>query len=173
MRRQPWDRGLPACTGASTFQEDAGWKPAVPGSISFPGARTSRLLFLIGGAAAALLFLSATTASAAGDAARGKAVFAKCRFCHQLGEGAKNSVGPALNGIVGSPSASRPGYVYSAAMKAWGRPWDEADLRAFLAAPAATVPHTRMTFQGLPDPQAIDDVIAYLATFGPDGRSPP
>lgn len=148
------DRRLPVCF----LSTRAGGKPAVPGNMLLP---------------AVLLLLSATSAFAGGDPAKGKAVFAKCHFCHQLGEGAKNSVGPELNGVVGRPAASLPGYTYSAAMKAWGRNWDDADLQAFLASPSAVVPHTKMTFQGLRDPQAIEDVIAYLRQFGPDGRSAP
>ena len=37
----------------------------------------------------------------AGDAAAGEKVFAKCKACHQVGEAAKNAVGPNLNGISG------------------------------------------------------------------------
>ena len=35
------------------------------------------------------------------DAAAGENVFGVCKACHQIGENAKNGVGPALNGIVG------------------------------------------------------------------------
>ncbi|MDQ0392620.1 c-type cytochrome [Labrys monachus] len=144
------DRRLAACS----FQRKVRWKPAVPGTLLF-------------------LLLAATPAQAGGDADKGRAAFAKCRFCHQLGEGAKNSVGPVLNGVVGRPAASQPGYAYSAAMKASGKTWDDAALRAFLAAPAAVVPHTKMTFAGVRDAGTIDDILAYLIRFGPDGRAVP
>ena len=38
--------------------------------------------------------LVASPAFAAGDAAAGEKVFAKCKTCHQVGETAKNVVGP-------------------------------------------------------------------------------
>ena len=37
------------------------------------------------------------------DAALGEKVFNKCKACHQIGESAKNAVGPVLNGIVNRP----------------------------------------------------------------------
>ena len=36
------------------------------------------------------------------DAAAGERTFAQCRTCHQIGETAKNAVGPQLNGLFGS-----------------------------------------------------------------------
>jgi cytochrome c len=40
------------------------------------------------------------------DAAAGEKVFAKCKICHQIGEGAKNMVGPVLSGVVGRKAGS-------------------------------------------------------------------
>src|ERR687898_495091 len=34
------------------------------------------------------------------DAAAGEKVFGVCKACHQIGETAKNGVGPTLNGII-------------------------------------------------------------------------
>ena len=119
----------------------------------------------------ALLLLASPTLAA--DPVNGKASFARCGICHRVGEGAKNVVGPELNGVVGRPAGSVPGYAYSQAMKASGKTWDGASLRAFLASPSAVVPGTRMTFAGLRDPAAIDDVIAYLKTFDAEGKTKP
>jgi hypothetical protein len=47
-------------------------------------------------------------ASGAQDAALGEKVFLKCKACHQIGEGAKDAVGPVLNGIVGRPAKASP-----------------------------------------------------------------
>ena len=60
-------------------------------------------------AAAALMALGGS-AQAAGDAAKGKADFtsALCATCHQIGPGAKNLVGPELNGIVGARPRASP-----------------------------------------------------------------
>lgn len=43
---------------------------------------------------AAMLLGTSTVALSAGDSAEGEKVFAKCKVCHQIGEGAKNAVGP-------------------------------------------------------------------------------
>jgi cytochrome c len=104
------------------------------------------------------------------DAAAGEKVFAKCKICHQLGEGAKNLVGPELNGVVGRKAGSVEGYSYSPANKSSGVTWDEANLKEYLKNPKAKVPGTKMIFAGLPNEKDIDDVIAYLKQYGPDGK---
>jgi cytochrome c len=126
---------------------------------------------VVPGALLALLLLSSP--AFAGDAVKGKAGFARCAACHRVGEGAKNVVGPQLNGIVGRPAASAPDYVYSQALKTSGKIWDEASLRLFLAHPSAVVPGTKMTFAGIRDDATVDDVIAYLATFDAEGKAKP
>ena len=119
--------------------------------------------------ALAILALAPCPARSA-DAAAGEAVYQRCRPCHQIGEKAKNSVGPPLNGIVGRPAAAVEGYSYSAALRASGLTWDEATLRSYVKAPRDIVPGTRMAFAGLEEAADLDDVIAYLEQFGPDGQ---
>src|SRR5246500_2361091 len=85
---------------------------------------------------------AAGTARAAGDAAAGEKVFLKCRACHQIGEGAKDAVGPVLNGIVGRKAGTYPGYNYSDANKNSGITWDEATLQKYLANPQGVVKGT-------------------------------
>ena len=109
-------------------------------------------------------------ASAAQDAAAGEKVFAKCKICHQIGEGAKNMVGPVLNGVVGRPAGTYEGYHYSDANKNSGITWDEATLKEYLRDPKAKVPGTKMVFPGLKSDDDIANVIAYLKQFGPDGK---
>jgi cytochrome c len=106
----------------------------------------------------------------AGDAALGEKVFLKCRACHQIGETAKNAVGPVLNGVVGRKAGTYPDYSYSDANKNSGLTWDEATLKEYLKNPRAKVPGTKMIFAGLPKDEDIDNVIAYLKQFGPDGK---
>lgn len=77
-------------------------------------------------------------------------VFEACAHCHQIGDGARATNGPALTGIVGKPVASTD-YPYSAAMRTSGLIWNEATLRDFLADPAEIVPGSRMRFDGLPE----------------------
>jgi cytochrome c len=119
-------------------------------------------------AGAALLFpMGAATAQ---DAAAGEKVFAKCKICHQIGEGAKNMVGPVLSGVVGRKAGSYPDYHYSDANKGSGITWDEATLKEYLRDPKAKVPGTKMVFPGLKSDDDIANVIAYLKQFGPDGK---
>jgi cytochrome c len=109
-------------------------------------------------------------AAGAQDAAAGEKVFAKCKICHQIGEGAKNMVGPVLNGVVGRKAGTYAGYHYSDANEKSGITWDEAELKKYLKDPKGVVPGTKMIFPGLPDEKDIDNVIAYLKQFGPDGK---
>ncbi len=79
-------------------------------------------------------------------AEKGAKVFKKCKACHKVGEKAKNSTGPILNGIWGRPAATVDGFKYSKAMKgagAEGLIWDEATLSGYLAAPKNTSKATR------------------------------
>ena len=71
---------------------------------------------------AVMLVASSGPALAQGDAAKGKAAFAKCAICHQIGPGAKTLVGPELNGAVGRKAASVPDYasMYSPGIKKLG-----------------------------------------------------
>ena len=72
--------------------------------------------------------LMSGAALAAGDAAKGKKVYNKCKACHSLKAG-KNKIGPSLNGIIGRASASEDGFKYSKAMKGANLTWDEETLQ--------------------------------------------
>ncbi len=121
--------------------------------------------------AASVAFAALTgSALAAGDPAAGEKVFAKCKACHQVGEGAKNAVAPELNGIDGRKAGSVEGYNYSEAMKNSGITWNEDSFKEFVKNPKAKGPGTKMIFQGLASEKDQDDVWAYLAQFGADGK---
>ena len=124
---------------------------------------------LIFAALSAIATISSVPAMAQ-DAAAGEKVFLQCKVCHQIGEGAKNSVGPVLNGVVGRPAGTFAGYSYSDANKTSGLTWDEATLTDYLKNPRAKVPGTKMTFAGLKKDEDIANVIAYLKTYGADGK---
>jgi len=113
---------------------------------------------------------SAGQAFAAGDAAAGEKVFAKCKACHQVGEGAKNAVAPELNGLSGRKAGTVEGYNYSEPMKASGITWDEASFKEFIKNPKAKVPGTKMIFQGLASEGDQDNVWAYLSQYKADGK---
>lgn len=114
-------------------------------------------------------FLSTASASAQ-DAAAGEKVFAQCKACHQVGETAKNAVGPLLNGLFGRKSGTIEGFNYSPANKNSGITWDEATFRDYIKDPKAKIPGTKMIFPGLKNPQQIDDIIAYLKQFDSTGK---
>jgi cytochrome c len=111
--------------------------------------------------------------AAAQDAAAGEKVYGKCRACHQVGEGAKNLVGPELNGLIGRKAGTVEGYNYSAANKNSGIVWDEASFREYIRDPKATIPETKMTYAGLKSDSEIDSIVAYLKTFDKDGKKMP
>ena len=105
-----------------------------------------RKLLGVAVASVAALMALGGSAFAAGDAAKGKEVFttALCATCHQVGPGAKNGVGPELNGIVGRKAASVADYPsYSAGMKklgAEGCVWTEENIDKWIANPKAMIP---------------------------------
>ena len=119
---------------------------------------------------AGMALIASVGGAAAQDAAAGEKVFAKCKICHQIGEGAKNLVGPVLNAVVGRKAGTYPDYHYSDANKNSGITWDEATLKEYLRDPKAKVPGTKMVFPGLKSDDDIANVIAYLKQFGPDGK---
>ena len=104
------------------------------------------------------------------DSAAGEKVFVKCRACHQIGENARNAVGPNLNGLIGRHSGSVEGYSYSDANKNSGLTWDEATFRDYIKNPRAKIPGTKMIFVGLQNETEIDSLIAYLKEFAADGK---
>lgn len=108
-------------------------------------------------------------AVAQGNAAAGEKDFVVCRACHQIGPGAKNFVGPVLNGVVGRKAGTYPGFDYSEANKNSGIDWTEANLQKYLADPQGMVKGTKMIFPGINNPEKVNDIIAYLKTFKPDG----
>lgn len=117
----------------------------------------------------AVLALS-TLAVRAQDITAGERSFNKCRACHQIGETAKNGVGPQLNGLRGRHSGSVDGYSYSAANKNSGITWDEPTFADYIKDPKAKIPGTKMVFAGIKNEQEIKDLTAYLKQFDGDGR---
>ncbi len=125
-----------------------------------------RRLLSVAALGAALL----PSVASAQDAAAGEKVFAQCRACHQVGETAKNGVGPHLNGLVGRHSGAVEGYNYSEANKKSGLTWDEATFLDYIKDPKAKIPGTKMVYAGLKDEQRAKDLFAYLKTFAADGK---
>lgn len=120
--------------------------------------------------AAAWVILSSPGLAVAQDAASGEKVFAQCRACHQVGETAKNGVGPHLNGLFTRKAGNVEGYNYSPANKNSGLTWDEATFREYIKDPRAKIPGTKMVYAGLKDDKRIEDLIAYLKQFDASGK---
>jgi len=104
-------------------------------------------------------------AGAAPDLARGQQIFDHtCRNCHSLEVGV-NKVGPSLWHVVGRPSATIDGFMYSDAMHALHATWTPEALNIYLQNPRGDVHGARMFFKGLPDATDRADVIAYLRSL--------
>lgn len=110
--------------------------------------------------------------AAAQDVEAGQRSFNKCRACHQIGEGARNLVGPQLNGLIGRHSGSVEGYAYSIANKNSGLTWDEVTFTDYIKDPKAKIPGTKMIFAGIKSEKEIVDLIAFLKQYDTDGRKP-
>jgi cytochrome c len=114
----------------------------------------------------AVLFVATGAGQAsAQDAAAGEKVFLVCKVCHQVGESAKNAVGPVLNGLFGRKAGTVDGFSYSEGNKHSGITWDDATFSEYIKDPKAKVPGTKMVFAGIKDEQKIKDLIAYLHTY--------
>lgn len=121
-------------------------------------------------AAAAAMFAAGVGAAAAQDVAAGEKQFAKCRPCHMVGEGAKNLVGPSLNGLDGRKSGTVEGYNYSAANKDSGITWGDAAFLEYIKDPKAKIPGTKMVFAGVKDENDAKNLWAFLKQYGADGK---
>lgn len=117
-----------------------------------------------------VLSFGLSSVAQAQDAAAGEKVFNVCRACHQVGETAKNTVGPILNGLFGRKSGSIPGYNYTDANKNSGITWDEATFSEYIKDPRAKIPGTKMVFAGLKDETRIKDLIAFLKQYDASGK---
>jgi cytochrome c len=124
-------------------------------------------------ASALIILVSSVAASAAlaQDVAAGKSSFNKCLACHAIGEGAKNKVGPELNGLDGRKSGTAPDYSYSDANKNSGITWNEAEFKDYIKDPKAKVPGTKMIFAGIKNEKEINDLWAYVSQYDKDGKT--
>ena len=114
--------------------------------------------------------LAHSTAALAQSPEAGERVFVQCRACHQVGETARNVIGPNLNGLFGRTSGSVEGFAYSDANKKAGITWSEATFREYITDPKAKIPGTKMIFAGIKNPNQVTDLIAYLKQFDASGK---
>jgi cytochrome c len=126
--------------------------------------------------AAALLAAPAAEAAETADAERGAQLWVQCRSCHDLGEGARNRVGPHLNGLFGRPAAGIEGYAYSEDMEragADGLVWTAETIDHYIENPRSLVTGTRMAFRGIEEAEDRADLIAFLRRYSASPRDIP
>jgi cytochrome c len=120
--------------------------------------------------AVAALIAASTGVGLAQDLEKGANVFKQCLVCHSIGEGAKNKIGPELNGLDGRQSGGAPGYSYSDSNKNSGIVWNETTFKEYIKDPRAKIPGTKMIFPGVKSEQQVDDLWAYIKQFDASGN---
>ena len=120
--------------------------------------------------ALALTSLTAASGAWAQDAAAGKTSFNKCLACHAIGEGAKNKVGPELNGLDGRKAGTAANYSYSDGNKNSGITWGKDVFLEYIKDPKAKIPGTKMVFAGIKNEKEANDLWAYVSSFDKDGK---
>jgi cytochrome c len=121
-------------------------------------------------AIAATMLVAGVDMAQAQDIAAGETAFKKCAACHEIGEGAKNKVGPEFNGLDGRKAGSVQGYNYSDANKSSGITWNEAEFVDYIRDPRKRIAGTKMFFPGIKSETEAKNLWAYLRQFGPDGK---
>ena len=109
-------------------------------------------------------------AAQAQDLAAGENSFKKCLACHAVGEGAKNKVGPLVNGLEARKSGTIEGYSYSEANKNSGITWSKETFLDYIKDPRAKIPGTKMIFPGIKNETEANNLWVYLASFDASGK---
>jgi len=119
---------------------------------------------------AVCMSMAGASSAPAQDAAAGENSFKKCLACHSIGEGAKNKVGPELNGLDGRKSGTADGFSYSDANKGSGITWNKDQFLEYIKDPKAKIPGTKMAFAGIKNEKEAQDLWAYISQFDKDGK---
>ena len=98
----------------------------------------------------------------AADIAAGQAEFNKCKICHTVDSGGRNTVGPNLHGIFGRKAGTSDKFAHSEAIKNSGVVWDDDTLAKYLRNPREFIPGGKMAFPGIKDDEQIANLLAYL-----------
>jgi cytochrome c len=115
--------------------------------------------------------MAAASGALAQDAAAGKTSFNKCLACHAIGDGAKNKVGPELNGLDGRKSGTAEGYSYSEPNKNSGITWNKDQFLDYIKDPKAKIPGTKMVFAGIKKEKEANDLWAFISQYDKDGKT--
>ena len=119
---------------------------------------------------AAIALLASMGLCRAQDLAAGELQFKKCAPCHDVGDKAKNKIGPVLNGLNGRKSGTIPSFKYSEANKSSGITWDEAQFLDYIKDPKAKIPGTIMVFVGIKNEVDAKNLWTYLKQFDAEGK---
>jgi cytochrome c len=125
---------------------------------------TNRLLIV------SIILATSIGSASAQDLAAGATSFKKCASCHELGDNAKNKVGPLLNGLEGRRTGTIAGYNYSDANKNSGIVWNDEQFLDYIKDPKKKIPGTKMVFAGIKNENEAKSLWAYLKQFGADGK---
>ena len=120
---------------------------------------------------AVTLFHGSVFAENISSISSGAKIFKKCQNCHQIGEDAKNRVGPQLNNIFGRSAGVLPGVKYSKNMIQAGEEglvWNIETLNLFIENPKGLIAKTRMSFRGLKKEDDRKNLLLYLSKFSKD-----
>jgi cytochrome c len=128
-----------------------------------------KALYLI--AIIASLVIKTASAQTAGDAARGARAFQACAACHSIKAG-EHMTGPSLADVWNRKAGTVRGFErYSDALKRSNVVWNDASLEQWLSSPEKFIPASSMTFPGLREKQARQDVAAFLQSVS-QGKAP-
>lgn len=128
------------------------------------------------GLAAMIFAATSAFSNEIGDAEKGEAVFRECSECHSVGQGAKNRVGPHLNGIFGRRAAGVDGFDYSNGLTRMGKDglvWNFDLLDRYVQNPKAFASDTRMAYKGLKDAGQRSDLLSFLRRYSDDPSNIP
>ncbi len=107
------------------------------------------------------------------DPDKGERLFRACSSCHSLEPG-RHLTGPSLAGLFGRKAGTTEGFRrYSDALRSTDLVWSEETLDAWLTDPKTLVPGNLMTFPGIKEAEARQDLIAYLRTAQVDSSQAP
>jgi len=118
---------------------------------------------------AAVILTASTGVTLAQDVEAGESSFKKCMPCHDIGDDAKNKVGPELNGLDGRKAGTADGFNYSDGNKNSGITWSEATFKEYIKDPRAKVPGTKMIFPGVKNEKEVNNLWAFVSQFKADG----
>ena len=118
----------------------------------------------------AVVVVVSSAMALAQDVEAGQTSFKKCQVCHDVGEAAKNKIGPILNDLDDRKSGSVEGYSYSDANKNSGITWSETTFKEYINDPRAKIPDTKMVFPGIKNEKEAGDLWAYLKQFDQNGK---